>query len=238
MLDFIYEVFARIGYNHPIHPTQVHMPIGLLTGTFFLGWTALLLRRQILKLSARHCLILALIFFFPTVLLGFMDWQHYYAGAWLFPIKIKLALAGILLVLLVTGIILTRNAGVGYKSTLTIYTLCFLTVVGLGYFGGELVYGGRGPAGPRELKAGEKLFTANCGSCHPHGGNILDPNLPLRSASQLTEFNTFVAFIRTPKFPDGSPGPMPPFPPSKISDQQGRELYEYITKVLANPKGK
>lgn len=238
MFDFLYEVLVRIGYNHPIHPTQVHMPIGLLTGAFFLGWTALLFRRQMLKLSARHCLILALIFFFPAVLLGFMDWQHFYAGAWLFHIKVKLALAGILLILLVTGIILSRNARVGYKGILTIYTLCFLTVAGLGYFGGELIYGGKVPVAPPELKAGEKLFTANCSGCHPHGDNILEPNLPLRSAPQLAEFNTFVAFIRTPKLPDGSPGPMPPFPPSKISNQQGSELYEYITKVLANPKRK
>ncbi len=27
-----YELLGRLGYPHPIHPTQVHMVIGLLTG--------------------------------------------------------------------------------------------------------------------------------------------------------------------------------------------------------------
>jgi hypothetical protein len=71
-----------------------------------------------------------------------MDWQHYFAGAWLFPIKMKLPLACVLLVLLFISIILGQKFGVESKSTLTLYTLSFLTVVFIGFFGGQLVYSG------------------------------------------------------------------------------------------------
>jgi mono/diheme cytochrome c family protein len=71
--------------------------------------------------------------------------------------------------------------------------------------------------------------------CHPHGANILKPNLPLRTAPQLAEFKSFEKFIRDPKMPDGSTGVMPAFVPAKISDQQARELYEYIQQVIEHP---
>ena len=54
---------------------------------------------------------LALLALLPTVIVGIMDWQHYYAGAWLFPIKMKLPLAGLLLILLVFAV------SVGYRAT-------------------------------------------------------------------------------------------------------------------------
>ena len=64
---------------------------------------------------------------------------------------------------------------------------------------------------------------------------VIMPNLPLISAPQLKSLDSFVAFIRNPKKPDGSRGVMPPFPPAKISPEQARELYEYIYHVLKNP---
>jgi hypothetical protein len=35
--------------------------------------------------------------------------------------------------------------------------------------------------------------------------------------------------------PDGSAGPMPAFPPDRISDEQARELYEYLVNWLGAP---
>jgi uncharacterized membrane protein len=236
MFDFVYQFLEKMGYSHPIHPFTTHIAIGLVVGAFFFAGVAFLFRRQKLAVTARHCIILAFIFALPAVLFGYMDWQHYYNGAWLFPIKIKLTLAGLLLVFLLISILLARKLGPEAKSLLTIYTLCFLIVVVIGYFGGQLVYGGWGSVVPQELQAGAKIFEANCSGCHPHGSNVIVPNLPLRSAPQLTEFNTFVAFIRNPRMPDGSKGMMPPFPPSKISDQEARELYPYIVKVLKDPR--
>jgi uncharacterized membrane protein len=238
MFNFVYEFLAGLGYVHPIHPTEVHMPIGLVVGAFIFAWIALLFRRPKLAQTARYCVILALIWLFPTMLFGIMDWQHYYAGAMLFPIKMKLIVAPLLLMLLVTAVILGYKKGAGSLSVLATYCLCFVAVIILGYFGGQMVYGTRGSAPPPEVNAGAKVFSANCQGCHPHGGNILKPNLPLRNAPQLAEFNSFVGFIRDPKPPDGSRGAMPAFPPEKISDRQARELYKYVVEVIAHPKRK
>ena len=97
------------------------MPIGLVTGALVLGFVAWFFRRPSLWQAARYCLILALIFLIPTALLGYMDWQYYYAGAWLFYIKMKLILAGVLLVLLSIGLIVTRKPEVNPIASLTIY---------------------------------------------------------------------------------------------------------------------
>jgi len=238
MFDPVYQFLERIGYPHPIHPSETHIPIGLVVGAFFFVWGALFFRRSRLALTAWHCLILAFIFVFPTMILGFMDWQHYFAGVWLFPIKMKFTLACFLLVLLFTAIVLGNKFGTNSKSALTFYTLSFLTVVFIGYFGGQLVYSGWTPAATKEYQAGEKIFKSRCSGCHPHGGNIIDSNLPLRGAPQLKDTETFVAFIRNPKRPDGSSGIMPPFPELKVSQQQAMELYQYTLHVLENPRMK
>lgn len=232
MFNFVYNFLARMGYSHPIHPTEVHMPIGLVTGALVFALVALVFRRETPEISARHCIILAFIWAFPTMLFGFMDWQHFYGGAWLFPIKMKLILAPSLVMLLLLAILLRRNLGPKSKTVIGIYALSFCCAVVLGYFGGQLVYGGKSPEAPQKLKAGREIFDQNCKGCHPQGGNILDPSLPLKKAPQLAEFSSFEDFIRNPHTPQGKKGQMPPFPASKITDQQARELYNYIVQVL------
>ena len=41
MFNFVYEFLARLGYTHPIHPTEVHMPIGLLVGALIFAYFAM-----------------------------------------------------------------------------------------------------------------------------------------------------------------------------------------------------
>jgi mono/diheme cytochrome c family protein len=52
---------------------------------------------------------------------------------------------------------------------------------------------------------GAEIFATSCSRCHAQGGNLVYPNLPLRGAPQLADFNSFLAFIRNPVMPDGSP---------------------------------
>ena len=238
MFNFVYEFLANLGYTHPIHPTEVHMPIGLAVGAFLFSWIALFLRRPNLARTARHCIILAFIWVFPTILFGIMDWQHYYAGAMLFPVKMKLIFGPIFLILLAAAVILGHGKGAESKTVAVVYGLCFITVVILGFFGGQMVYGVKSPRASEEFKAGAKIFASNCSACHPHGGNTLKPNLPLIRAPQLADLKTFSDFIRNPRMPDGSAGIMPAFAPTKISGQQERELYDYIVNVLARPARK
>ncbi len=238
MIDGFYDFLDKIGYLHPIHPAMVHMPIGLVVGSLFFGGTGLALSRTSLSRAAYYTLVLALIFWVPTVIFGVMDWQRYYGGAWLFAIKMKIGLAGTLGVLLVSGIWLGHREPMRVKRLIPIYLLCFLTVSSLGYFGGQIVYGGKTPIGPGQYRSGENLFENSCSGCHAHGGNSILSNLPLRDAPELGNFADFLAFIRKPTLPAGVSGPMPPFGPSVISDQQAQELYDYITQVIDKPARK
>ena len=232
MFNSVYEFLARLGYTHPIHPTEVHMPIGLTVGALVFAYVAVIFKRPKLERAAWYCTILAFIWIFPTMLFGYMDWQHFYAGAWLFPIKVKLTVAVILAALLLIAIFIGHKKGADSKAALTVYSLCLLAVVVLGYYGGDLTYGGKPTATPVEYTAGEQIFTANCSACHPKGGNAIMPNLPLVGSSKLASVDALLAFVRDPKLPDGKPGPMPPIDPSKVSDNQLKALYDYIVNEL------
>jgi uncharacterized membrane protein len=238
MFNAFYELLDKIGYLHPIHPAMTHMPIGLVVGSLFISITGLLFARLPMVRASYYTLVLAFIFWFPTVTFGLMDWQRYYGGAWLNPIKMKLILASVLFVLLLAGVILGYREERRGKVLIGVYFLSFMTVTGLGYFGGQLVYGNRTPHGPVQYRAGEKLFDNKCSGCHAQGGNSVLPNFPLRSAPELDKFGDFLHFIRNPHLPSGAKGPMPPFPPSKISDAQARQLYDYITNVIEKPSRK
>lgn len=228
MVDFFYDLLQKIGYTHPPHAPLTHLPNGLVISAFILGVIALLFKRSNLAVSARHCLVIAFIFFFPVVLLGYMDWQRFFAGAWLFPIKMKIIFSGVLFVLLSVGLGLDYLEVLGPKSRLAIYTVCVFAVIALGYYGGQMVLGGKCPEAPPELAGGARLYETYCGGCHPNGGNILNPKLSVIGAPQLKDFDTFLTFNRRPRRPDGSSGIMPAFPPKKLSDQQMQELYHYI----------
>jgi len=122
------------------------------------------------------------------------------------------------------------------KHILPIYLLC--TVASLGYFGGQIVYGGKSPGAQPPFQDGQKLFENHCSGCHAHGGNSIMSNFPLRDAPALDKLEDFLAFIRAPTLPGGVSGPMPPFAQSTISAQQSGELYDYITRVIDKPPRK
>ena len=232
----LYNVLAAMGFTDPIHPPLTHIPIGVVVAALIFGLTGWLLRRPALGQAARYCLGLAWLFIFPTVLLGFMDWQHYYQGAWLLPIIVKISLASFLFVLLSIGLILVKTGREESKALLAIYLIAFLTVGGLGYFGGRLVFGGRAPAAPPALEAGKKLFENNCMACHPNGGNAIMPEAIIIGSDELKDLPTFLGWIRDPRLDNGKKGPMPDFLPGKISDGQARQLYDYLIGVLGKPR--
>jgi uncharacterized membrane protein len=169
MFEFIYQTLTNFGYNHPIHPTLTHVPIGMVMGAFIFVLIAVISRKKNLAQTARHCAVLALIAAVPTALLGLMDWQHFYGGSLLFPIKMKLILAAILIVFLALAVIFGFFGETFSKLVISLYTLSLFSVIGLGYFGGELVYGTKTPAaevaeGP--AAEGAIVFQQNCSACH------------------------------------------------------------------------
>jgi len=234
MLDSIYGFLAKIGYGHPLHPAVVHMPIGMVIGALVLALTALIWRKNQLGLSAHHVFIAALIFYFPAVLSGVMDWRHFYGGAWMTTIKIKVALAVILLPLLLIGYFWGRKSEEHPVRLVVIYVLCVIMAIGLGFYGANLVYGAAPAAVPSEQPNAEQVYQANCAGCHPQGGNSIAPELPVKGSKFLKSSSDFSAFLRKPLKSDGSTGAMPAYPPETLSDSQVDELYKYIMKTFPN----
>jgi uncharacterized membrane protein len=213
-----------------------HVPIGLVVGALILRLAAIFSDRAPLARAAFYCLVLALVFTVPTVLSGVMDWQHYYSGAWVFSIKMKIVLSILLFILLAAGVVLGGRGNADSKLFLAFCLLSFLAVVGLGYFGGELALAPRlcPPAAPG-YQEGTKIYTTLCAACHPNGGNIFDASLPVRGSKHLENLNDFSNFMRHPFRHDGSSPIMPTFSPEKLPDEQMRELYQYSVNVFGPP---
>lgn len=169
MIEFVYQILVKFGYTHPLHPTITHVPIGMVIGAFLFALTSRTFRWAHLTQTAWHCVVLALIMLLPTAVLGIMDWQYFYGGAMLFPVKMKLVLAGLLLIFLTLALVFGLLGEASSKKVFVLYLFSLLTVIGLGYFGGELVYGTRTAEKekPEGLAAeGAGIFQQNCSACH------------------------------------------------------------------------
>jgi len=169
MIEFIYQTLDKFGYTHPLHPTLTHLPIGMVMGAFLFALAALIFRRTSLARTARHCVILGLLAAIPTALLGIMDWQHFFGGTLRLPFKMKLILAVILISFLLLAVVLGFFGERFQKMVFVLYVMCLMTTVGLGYFGGEIVYGKRAPEGAEPGGAAAKgaaVFQQNCSACH------------------------------------------------------------------------
>jgi uncharacterized membrane protein len=182
--DFIYRFLTDLGYTHPLHPTITHLTIGLVMGALIFRLVALLTSYEKYGRTARHCSTLAFVAVFPTVILGLMDWTHYYGANWIFPIRMKMILAAILTGLLLLSMVFHAGRKPRSGLLLVVYLLGFAAVVGLGYFGGEIVYGKRaaretgvqGAGGKAQSSAGKtgaagfaavkKIFANSCTNCH------------------------------------------------------------------------
>ncbi|CAB1083255.1 hypothetical protein D1AOALGA4SA_10829 [Olavius algarvensis Delta 1 endosymbiont] len=169
MIEFIYNILANFGYTHPLHPTLTHLPIGMVMGAFLFALAAIVFNRSSLARTARHCVILGLLAAIPTALLGIMDWLHFFSGTMLLPFKMKIILAVILVSFLLLAVVLGFFGERFQKMVFALYAACLITTIGLGYFGGEIVYGTKAPEGAEvgELAAkGTLVFQKNCSACH------------------------------------------------------------------------
>jgi uncharacterized membrane protein len=169
MLELIYDTLQKLGYTHPLHPTLTHLPIGLALASLIFFLVAKIFRKPAYFTTARHCITVAAITVPFAAFLGLMDWQHFYGGAYIFPVKIKFVLAGGLFVLLVIGISAVIRKHSGSSKSLLFYVVYSISVIGLGYFGGELVYGTQ-KTGTKALvdlpQEGATIFNQNCAMCH------------------------------------------------------------------------
>jgi len=140
MIDTLYATLESIGFTHPLHPAVVHIPMGMVVGAVLFALTGMLMKKEPLERTAFHCIVLALIFILPTVITGFLDWQGLRGGEWETLIIVKMVLSVILTGLLIAAIIL-KSKGAEPRKMLIFYVLCLACAGGLGFSGGELMYG-------------------------------------------------------------------------------------------------
>jgi len=233
MLDQIYDTLARIGYSHPLHPAVTHIPVGLVIGAFIFSLAAWIFNRDSLSRTAKHCIILALLAVPPAAMFGLMDWRHFYAGAMLPPIRIKMVLAAILIILLLVAWLASRKENRIMRRLIVVYGMCLVTVMALGFFGGELVYGVRaGSAASIDsplVRRGADIFGQRCSVCHyaekneakigpGFKGLFQKDRLPV-SKKPLSD-DAIISQLRSPI------DKMPPFP--DLSQEQIQALIAYM----------
>ncbi|VFQ46018.1 DUF2231 domain-containing protein [Desulfoluna butyratoxydans] len=141
MVEFIYGLLESVGFHHPLHPAATHIPMGLVMGALIFRVTAILSPMKELARTGYHCAVLGLLGTPPTAIVGWMDWQHRYGGEWEYLIGLKMVLAVTLTVLLILITVLDdpETPRVDLRSFL--YVLGIANVIGLGFSGGELIYG-------------------------------------------------------------------------------------------------
>jgi len=84
--------------------------------------------------------VVGLIFIFPTIFAGFLDWQQFFGSTMSAFIIVKFVLAAVLTVLLAISI-RANLQGASTGKLFLLYTLCLACAGGLGFSGGELIYG-------------------------------------------------------------------------------------------------
>ncbi len=70
---------------------------------------------------------------------------------------------------------------------------------------------------------GEAIFKANCATCHPYGGNLMNPKKTLKN---IKEPKKIIRQLRN------GGGGMPSFDTKSISDADARLLADYIIKTF------
>ena len=234
MSELIYTLLEKLGYDHPLHPVLVHLPIGLILGAFALALGGRLWRKQALNQSAYHALVIASLFSLVAIFMGFMDWQRYFHGMPMPSILAKMLLSLIFVTVTGVGIWWGQRRGTGSGWLLAVYATGSVCVMALGYLGGDLTFSGRTPPVLAGTVAGRQLYEAYCSSCHADGGNLLVPGKPLRAAAQIASLEDFRGYLRDPSGRQGNAsGLMPAFTAEQLSDKDVAVLFGYISAAVA-----
>ncbi len=140
MIGSLYETLEKFGFSHPLHPIFTHLPMGMIIGMVIFSLLGLIRQGKHFNTTAYYCSILAFLGVFPVISAGILDWLQLMEGQWNTFIIIKMILATLLTILLAFSIREKRKGSMPGKIFL-LYILCLACAGGLGYSGGELVFG-------------------------------------------------------------------------------------------------
>lgn len=140
MIESLYTILEKIGFSHPLHPMVTHVPMGMIIGMVVFSFLGLIWQNKQLEKTAYHCSVLAFVGVFPVIAAGVTDWLQFMEGQWITFIIIKMILAALLTIFLAFSIIQKRKEGKP-GTIFLLYLLCLACAGGLGYSGGELIFG-------------------------------------------------------------------------------------------------
>jgi len=140
MIENLYDILAKFGFSHPLHPMLTHVPMGMIIGMVVFSLLGLIWQDKFFNRTAYHCSILALLSVIPVIIAGMLDWVQFMEGEWLTFIIIKMVLGALLTILLAVSVVLKSKEG-SPKLVFLFYFLCLACAGGLGYSGGSLIFG-------------------------------------------------------------------------------------------------
>jgi len=141
MIEGIYNILAMFGFHHPLHPIVVHIPLGMVVGSVAFSLADMKWPEKNFQQTAYHCILFALIAIVPVYIAGLLDWQQWFAGDFNRWIIIKLILGVVLTVMLIITV-KQKQSGAPQKKLFILYLVNLVICGGLGFSGGELLYGG------------------------------------------------------------------------------------------------
>lgn len=140
MISAFYGFLENIGFHQPIHPLPVRFTVGMVVGALIFALIARGTGRSALYTTARHALTFGAVAFALTVPAGLLDWYYYYGASWNHPIRMKMILSLVLLVLLAIAVHLNIRKKSASSGQLVVYALASVVVSLIVYYGGELAY--------------------------------------------------------------------------------------------------
>jgi uncharacterized membrane protein len=142
MTEFTYMWLSKFGYGHPIHSPVTHVPMGMVIGGCLFVALGFLFKKPAFYRTALHCYAFALAGIPLAMFLGYMDWQHFYHGVWRKEIVAKIILATALFVVCVYNVRRLSREPADERITVAAALLSLAIAGAVGFFGGEIVYGG------------------------------------------------------------------------------------------------
>ena len=130
-----------LGFHHPLHPIIVHIPMGMVVGSVAFSLADMKWPDKNYATTAYHCILFSLIAVIPVYIAGLLDWQQWFGGDTNQWIIIKMIL-GVLLTIMLFVTVQQKKKGAPQKKLFVFYLVNLAICGGLGFSGGELLFGG------------------------------------------------------------------------------------------------
>lgn len=144
MAEAFYAFLAFFDFTHPMHPVVVTLLIGPVMLAIMLQVVAHVFKKPEFFKTARHLTVAGLIFWFPTVIVGVIDWIYFYgASPDMEEILWKSIGAGFTFVFLISSVLLFKKKKEDSPIFLVLYLLAAAAVSFVGFKGGDIVFSGK-----------------------------------------------------------------------------------------------